>query len=148
MLVAVLASGAAAGQSASHVVTVEVSAINELILTGGNITLTTSTATAGQQPEPATNTVCGLAWTANASNAKITVASSLASPMFTLRVLAQDVTGGTAAAEVTLSSVAVDFITGTGTTTGDCVLRYTAWATAPQGTGRDVHTVTYTLTSG
>ena len=146
-LAAVLASAAPAGQSASHTVTVQVNAITELTLTGGDVTLTTATATAGQEPDPAANTDCALAWTATPADMRITVATSLASPMFTLKVLAQNVTGGSAAPEVTLSNAAADFITGAGKTTGGCALRYTAAATAAQGTGSDVHTVTYTLTS-
>ena len=148
LLAAALASAAMAGQSASHTVTVQVNAINELALTGGNITLTISTATAGQQPDPATNSTCTLAWTANQANRKITVATSLLTQNFTLKALAQSVTGGTAAPEVTLSNTAADFVTGVSRTTGGCTLRYTASATAAQGTGSDVHTVTYTLTAG
>jgi len=148
LLAAALASAAMAGQSASHTVTVQVNAINEIVLTGGDIALTINSATAGQQPDPATNMACTLAWTATPANTKITVATSLASPTFTLRILAQSVTGGTAAPEVTLTSTAVDFITGAGRTTGACTLRYAAWVTAAQGTGTDVHTVTYTLTAG
>lgn len=145
---AALASAAVAGTTASHTVTVQVSAINELALTGGNITLTISTATAGQQPNDATNTACHLNWTTNETPRKITVATSLASPVFTLRVLAQSVSGGTAAPQVTLTNTAADFVTGISRTVGTCTLGYTASATAAQGTGSDVHTVTYTLTAG
>jgi hypothetical protein len=144
---AALASAAMAGPTASHTVTVQVNAINELGLTGGNITLTISTATAGQEPDPATNTACTLAWTTNQANRKITVATNLASPTFTLKVLAQSVTGGSAAPEVTLTNTATDFVTGVAKTIGGCTLGYTASATAAQGTGSDVHTVTYTLTN-
>ena len=144
---ALLGSAAIAGNTASHTVTVQVNAINELALTGGNITLTVSTATAGQEPDSVTNSTCSLAWTANQANRKITVATNLATQNFTLKVLAQSVTGGTAAPEATLSNMAADFVTGVSKTTGGCTLRYTASATAAQGTGSDVHTVTYTLTA-
>ena len=133
----------------SHTVTVTVSAINELAITGGNITLTINTATAGQEPTDAVdNTTCDLDWTTNQANKKVTVATDLGAPTFTLKVVAQNVTGGTAAAEVTLSTTAADFVTGIATTTGGCDLQYTASATVSQGTGSDVHTVTYTLTDG
>ncbi len=145
---AVLASAASAAQSASHTVTVQVNAISELTLTGGDMTLTLNTATAGGQPDSVVSAPCALAWTANQANARITVETSLASPTFTLKVVAQGLTGGAAAPEVTLSNTAADFITGAGNTTGACSLRYTAYATAAQGTGSDVHTVTYTLTAG
>ena len=74
--------------------------------------------------------------------------TNLASQNFTLKVLAQNVTGGTAAPEVTITNTATNFVTGIATTTGGCDLQYTASATAAQGTGSDVHTVTYTLTDG
>jgi len=47
---------------------------------------------------------------------------------------------------VTLTTTAIDFVTGVATTTGTCDLSYVASATAAQGTGSDVHTVLYTLT--
>jgi hypothetical protein len=133
--------------AANHQVTVTVNAINEAAIAGGNITLTISTATAGSDPDNATNTTCTLAWTTNEASKKITVATSEAAPTFTLRVLATGVSGGTAAAQVTLSTTATDFVTGVATTTGGCTLSYTASATAAQGTGSDVHTITYTITA-
>jgi molybdopterin-binding protein len=140
---------AMAGDTDNHTVTVEVQAINEAAISGGNLTLTINTATAGQEPDDAVdNTTCDLAWTTNESSKKITVETDLASQNFTLKVVAQNVTGGTAASEVTLSTTAGDFVTGVATTTGGCDLQYTASATAAQGTGSDVHTVTYTLTDG
>jgi len=133
-----------------HTVTVTVEAINEAAITGGDLTLTINTATAGQEPDDAVdNTTCDLDWTTNEATKKITVETNLAAPTYTLKVVAQNVTGGTAAAEVTLSTTgADDFVTGVATTTGGCDLQYTASATAAQGTGSDVHTVTYTLTDG
>lgn len=141
---------AMAGNTDNHAVTVEVQAINELAITGGDLTLIINTATAGQEPDDAVdNTTCDLDWTTNEATKKITVQTNLAAPTFTLKVLAQNVTGGTAASEVTLSTTgANDFVTAIGTTIGGCDLQYTASATAAQGTGSDVHTVTYTLTAG
>jgi hypothetical protein len=140
---------AMAGYTDNHTVTVQVQAINEAAISGGNLTLTINTATAGQEPDDAVdNTMCDLAWTTNEASKKITVETDLAAPNFTLKVVAQNVTGGTAASEVTLSTTADDFVTGVATTTGGCDLQYTASATAAQGTGSDVHTVTYTLTDG
>jgi hypothetical protein len=138
---------AIAGSTANHTVTVTVSAINEVAITGGNITLTISTATAGSNPTDATDATCTLAWTTNETSKKITAATNLETQKFTLKVLATSVTGGTAASQVTLSDTAQDFVTGIATTVGGCTLSYTASATAAQGTGSDVHTVTYTLTA-
>jgi hypothetical protein len=141
---------AMAANTDNHTVTVTVEAINEAAITGGDLTLTINTATAGQEPDDAVdNTTCDLDWTTNEATKKITVETNLAAPTFTLKVLAQNVTGGTAEAEVTLSTTgANDFVTAISTTTGGCDLQYTASATAAQGTGSDVHTVTYTLTDG
>ena len=136
-----------AGNTDNHTVTVTVNTINELSIAGGNFTLTISAATAGSNPTDATdNTTTDLNWTTNAASKKITVATSLGSPTFTLKVVAQNVSGGTAASEVTLSTTAADFVTGVATTTGTSDLSYTAQATAAQGTGSDAHVVTYTLT--
>ena len=131
----------------SHTVTVQVQVINELGISGGNVTLTINTATAGSNPTDAQdNTTSDLLWTSNESSKKVTVATDLAAPNFTLKTLAQNVTGGTAAAEITLSTTVSDFVTGIGSTTGNCDLQYTASTTAASGTGTDSHTITYTLT--
>ncbi len=149
-LLFLLASTAVFSQStANHTVTVTVSIINEVAITGGNFTLTINTATSGSDPDDATDaTTCDLSWTTNEATKKITVATDLAAPVFGLTVEAQNVSGGTAAAVVTLSTTATDFVTGISTTVGTCDLAYTASATAANGTGSDNHTVTYTLTAG
>lgn len=140
---------AQAGDNDLHSVTVQVSAINELAIGGGNITLTINSATAGSDPDDATdNSTCDLAWTTNEATKKITVETDQAAPTFELRVVAENVVGGTACAEVTLSTSAADFVTNVSTTTGSCDLAYTASATAGQGTGSDVHAVLYTVTAG
>lgn len=147
-LALILSGVAMAANNDSHQVLVQVSAINELAISGANLTLTIDSATAGSEPDDATDsTTTDLLWTTNQASKKITVATSLASQNFTLKVVAQNVSGGTAASEVTLSTTAQDFTTAIATTTGSCDLAYTARATAAQGTGSDVHTVTYTLTA-
>ncbi len=137
-------------QTANHTVTVTVSAINEVAITGGNFTLTINTATGGSDPDSKTdNTTCDLNWTTNEATKKITVGTSIITPNFTLTVEAINISGGTAAAAVTLSGAsAQDFVTGISTTVGTCDLEYIGSATAAQGTGSDAHTVTYTLTAG
>lgn len=123
---------------------------------GGSITLTISTATAGQEPNEVTNTTCGLEWECEEweveKNKKITVKTNLVSPKFTLKVLAiiDPTSSGTAAGEVTLSTVAQDFVTSIpagSEVKGSCTLKYTASATAAQGTGTDTHIITYTITT-
>ena len=139
---------ALAGTSANHTVTVTVSAINEVAISGGNITLTINSATAGSNPDDASDAAtCDLLWTTNETSKKITAATNLASPDFTLTVQAANVSGGTSAGQITLSDTAQDFVTGIATTVGSCDLSYVGSATAAQGTGSDVHTVTYTITA-
>ena len=133
----------------NHQVTVQVNAINELAISPkNNITLTISTATAGSEPDPVTDETCGLLWTTNETGKKITVETDLNQQDFTLKVVATSVTGGIAASEVNFSVVgttATDFVTSISETVGSCTLKYTASATAAQGTGSDVHTITYTI---
>jgi hypothetical protein len=133
--------------SDNHDVTVQVLAINEVAISGGNITLTINSATPGSDPDDAVdNASCDIDWTTNEVNKKITVVTSNGAQNFTLKVVAQNVVGGTAAPEVTLSTTAASFVTGISQTVGNCDLQYTASATAAQGTGSDLHTVTYTIT--
>jgi hypothetical protein len=153
LLVVLLVLGIAgytfAADNDSHTVTVTVSAINELAITGGNVTLTINSATAGSQPDDAVdNTTADLDWTTNQSSKKITIVSNLspAAQNFTLLAVAQNVTGGTAASQVTVDNTADDFVTGVATTVGGCDIQYTGQATASEGTGSDVHTITFTLT--
>lgn len=148
LAICVVLAGAALGASSDgHTVTVQVSAVNELAVSGGNITLTVNSATAGSDLDDATdNTTCELDWTTNQASKKITAETNLAAPSFILKVVAQNVSGGTAAPEVTLSTTAQDFVTGASQSSGSCDLAYTASATAAQGTGSDVHTITYTIT--
>ena len=151
LLVAVLLTGfisvAWAADNDDHQVTVTVNAINELAVTGGDITLTISSATAGQNPNQATNNTCGLEWTVNTTNKKITVATNQATFAHALRVQAASVSGGTSAGEVTISDTAQDLVTGVATTLGTCTLNYRATATAAQGTQSVAHTITFTITA-
>jgi hypothetical protein len=138
---------ASASNIANHTVTVHVDAINEAAVTGGDITLTINSATAGSNPNNATDGTCHLNWTTNEAGKKITVESDQAAPTFTLKVTATAISGGTATPQVTVSNVAQDFVTAVATTIGTCTLSYVASATAAQGTGQDVHVITYTLTN-
>lgn len=147
-IVLVIALAAMAADNDSHGVTVTVSNINELEITGGDITLTINTATAGSNPDEVQNTSCGLLWTVNTTNKKIVVATNQASFDHTLQVVATGVSGGTAAAEVTLTNSAQDLVTGIAETLGSCGLTYSASATAAQGTQTLLHTITYTIVAG
>lgn len=150
-LALLLAAGAAVADGTdSHTVTVVVSAVNELAIDGGDVTLTVDSATAGSDLDTATDdTTASLLWTTNEAGRKITVQSSLDSLLATydLTVTATSVSGGTAAGAVTPSLIAQDFVTGISNTTGSAALSYRVAATAADGVGSDEHTITYTITS-
>lgn len=136
-----------AADNDNHSVTVTVDAINEIEVTG-TPTLTINTAAAGSDPDADLDSSSTLVWTTNQTSKKITVETNLVSPDFTLKVLAISVTGGNATTEVTLITTgANDFVTGVDKTIGGCTIQYTASATATDGTGSDVHIVTYTIVS-
>jgi hypothetical protein len=122
----------------------------DITLTGGNVTLTISTATAGLNPDQATDNTCTLTWTTLAGDPvqKITIESDLLTPRFTLRAQALGVTSGTSMGLVPVST-STDFITNipANTSDGQATLGYQAGATAAQGTGSDVHTIKYTITA-
>jgi len=136
-----------AADNDNHTVTVTVSNSYEIAVSGGNITLTINTATPGSDPDDATDATCGLGWTVNTTSKKIVVQTNQASFDHTLKVVATGVTGGSAAAEVTLTNSPQDFVTGVAETLGGCTLNYTAQVTAAQGTQSVDHTVTYTITA-
>jgi hypothetical protein len=134
-----------AATSDNHTVTVTVNAINEISIAGGSLTLTINSATAGVDPNNDIDATTGLLWTSNEAGKKATIQTDLAAPVFTLKALATGVSGGTAAAELTVSTTAQDFITGIATTTGSGTIQYTGVATSAQGTGSDIHTITITI---
>lgn len=131
--------------SDNHTVTVTVNTINEIAITGGSVTLTINSATAGADPNNDIDATTGLLWTSNESDKKATIQSDLAGPNFALKAVATGVTGGSAASEVTISTTAQDFITGISTTIGSGTIQYTGMATSAQGTGSDIHTITITI---
>lgn len=153
-LMLLVAGMAWAQQSDSHTVTVTVSEINAINV-DNDVTLTISTATPGQNPDPVSdNTTANLYWTTNASNRKIVVKSGAAIPSgITLTVEAQNVTKNsgsgnpTSAGTVTLSPTDQDFITSAGKSAGECDLNYTASATVDADITSNNITVTYTITN-
>ena len=120
-----------------------------LAVRGGNVSLLLTTATAGQEPDPA------VALVANALKyrkgnfdppQKITAQTDLGTPRFDLKVEAVGVRSGISTGEVPLATTAQDLITNiTRRGARSCDLRYTLEAQVSDGTGMDVHTVTYTI---
>ena len=135
--------------SANHTVNVEVAAISEIAITG-NATLTINSATAGSDPDDATDNTASYAVTTNESAVKITAASSvnMASGV-TLSVNAGAPAGASSAGSVSLSTTAADVVTGLGTVSqSGMTLGYTLAATAAAGqVSATAVTVTYTVTN-
>lgn len=130
-------------------VNVTVATINKVNVSSGSvaITITGAGTVAGQNLiGSVVNTSTTLFWGSNSASQKITVQSNLAAPTHTLKLLALNPTQGTAAAEVTLSTTATNFMTNVGRTLGSCTLQYTGSALATEGTATDTHTVTFTIT--
>ena len=150
-LVLLVGAGFASAQTtAQHNVTINVSAISVLEMTGGgDLTINiTSVSDPGSELDDAQSTDRGLEWTTNEATKKITVQTDVAYATYTLKALATTISGGgSAAAEVTFSDTdAHDFVTGVGFEIGGCTIRYTASATASAGTGSETNQITYTIT--
>jgi len=86
-----------------------------------------------------------LVWGINGSGKKITASTSIAAPIFTLKVRALNPTKGTPAPEMILSTTPNDFLMNVGRSTGSCILSYTGIALASRGVGADSHVVTFTV---
>ncbi len=120
----------------------------DIVVEGGNVSLTVTSATAGQDPDPAVDqTTANLSYRKGTGfpMQKITAETDRGSPLFTLKVEAVNVGSGNATGELTLVTTAQDLITDISTVpykTAD--LKYTLVALASDGTGTEVHTVTYT----
>jgi hypothetical protein len=149
-LAVILLCGSARAQvygTGAHTVTVQVSVITAVRVTVGTVNLNISNANvvAGQNQMSVTDQSTSLLWGTNSSARKIAVSTSLVAPKYTLKLLALNPTQGTAAPEVTLSSASRDLLLNIGRSTGSCTLRYTGTALASQGTGNDVHVITFTV---
>ena len=133
--------------SGHHTVTVQVSPITAVAVSGGSVSLaiTAASAVAGQDQLTITDKSTQLLWGTNSSSKKITVMTNLAAPLFTLKLLALNPTQGTAAAQVTLTTTAQDFLLNIGRSSGTATLQYTGVALASKGTGSDAHVITFTV---
>jgi hypothetical protein len=150
----VLALARAAGQSAQdgHTVTVVYPQRHDIVVAGGDITLTMVPKVDGSDPDPVTHNGCDLIWMSNRNNRKrITVQSDLGSPTYTLTVQPSNIRGqGTPGAAASPLPIAMDggvhdFLLGVRRCLGQCDLIYTASARAGDPPVTEVHTVTYTF---
>lgn len=143
-------------QNDAHTVTVEVQAINEIAI-AGDVSLTISTATAGQAPDDATGSTTYAVTTNDAGGAmKITASTSVdpstlgtGSGGVVLAVVADAPAGGDSAGSVSLNTTAANLVTGIDAVSqSGLTLGYTLSATAATGqlTSTAI-TVTYTITN-
>ncbi len=113
-LVAGLASAsvAFASNTATQTVTFEVQAINELSTSGNPGALVVSTASAGSEPDVATDSSTTYAITTNGTSKKITASISAAMPTGVTLKVELGAPAGASASQVTLGTTAVDAVTG------------------------------------
>ncbi len=124
-------------------------------VTGGNQTMTVTTAVIGSEPTAVTNTSIRLRIRRQAAISKVTARTSCPGQSFNLRVVVTSSPIGTIAPEVNLVNgmLATDILTNipvAGSTAQQTVrIRYTASSTFAQGNssemGADVHSITYTI---
>jgi len=112
-LMGLLAGTALAGASDTITVNYEVTAINELAITAASVTLTVNSATAGSNPDQASDgTTYGVTTNAGDNAKKITAAINTAMPSgLTLQLNATAPTGASSAGATTLSDVAANVVT-------------------------------------
>ena len=136
-------------QTDDHDVNIIVQAISVIALNDNSqLDITINTATPGSEPAAVQNTSRTLAWTTNQAGKKVTVQADAAYTTYELKALATSITGGgSAGAEKTFdNTTAADFVTGISTEVGGCTVQYTATATVSDGTGNEMHNITFTLT--
>lgn len=143
-------AGTARGQTFgtdAHTVRVSVLPIATVGASVGTLSLNMAAGTIvpGQDQMVVTDQSTTLSWGINSANRKITATTSLAAPLFQLRMVALSPTRGTAAPEFVVSTVARDLLLDVGRSTGTCTVRYTGTALASQGSGTDSHVITYTV---
>lgn len=146
----VVSGGAFAADSATQDVTYEVSAINELAVSGDPGALTVSTATAGGQPDAVTDASSSYDITTNGSNKKITAAIDTDMPANVTLSLTAASASGTSAGKQALTGVAADVVTGlTGVAESGQTLTYELAATVAAGVVASASkTVTLTIADG
>lgn len=149
LLVAAAASSAKAQTTATQSVSYQVDAINQIAVTG-TPSLVINTAVAGSGPTSATSTGSTWAVTTNQTGAKITASiNSNMTAGLTLSATLGAPTGATSAGAKSLSTTAVDLVTGiTKLAESGLAITYTLDATAAAGVTSGTRTVTYTITGG
>jgi hypothetical protein len=141
----------AVAQTATQTVTFQVTAINQISITGAAPTLIVSTAVAGSAPTTATSS--GITWavTTNQSNAKINASIPANMPAgLTLSANLGAPAGATSAGTLALSTTAVDLVTSiTKLNASGLSLTYSLDATTAAGVvASGTRVVTFTIYGG
>ena len=143
------AAGAASAQTSTQVVTFQVTAINQIAFVGSP-SLLVNTATAGSNPTSASDASASWGVTTNQSNAKVTASINTNMPAGLTLSVALGAPAGTTSIGNSLSTVAVDLVTGiTKLAQAGLGVTYTLDATPAAGVvASTTRTVTYTITGG
>lgn len=142
--------GAICAQTATQVVRFEVTAINQIGVSGAPAPLAITTATAGSSLTSVTSGGSSFAVTTNESNKKITAALDQPLPGgITLEVSLAAPSGAFSASFVSLSTSGADLVTGISAMNATSLpLTYRLSATPQASIGVQTRTVTYTIVSG
>ena len=149
VLVFVMGGLVLGANTAQQTVTYEVTAINEVSVSGDPGNLVVNTATAGSQPTADTDATTTWAITTNESTKKMTGSINTAMPAnTTLEVNLTAPTGGSSQGDVSLSTTAGDLVTSISTVAeSGLTINYTFTATIAAGIiAQAQKTVTLTLT--
>ena len=143
------AASAASAQTSTQVVTFQVTAINQIAFVGSP-SLVVNTATAGSNPTSASDASASWGVTTNQTNAKITASINSNMPAGLTLSVALAAPAGSTAIGNSLSTTAVDLVTGiTKLAQASLGVIYTLDATPVAGVvASTTRTVTYTITGG
>jgi len=143
----VWSSDASSQDGDNHIVTVQAAEISVVDVTANTLSLNIldGDIQIGRDLMTVTDQSSSIIWGTNGSSRKITASTDLATPTFELRLVALSPTRGTPTPEFTLSIVPRDLLLDVGRSLGTSALQYTGVAYASQGTGTDVHTITFTI---
>lgn len=142
--------GDARAQTATQVVRFEVTAINQIGVSGSAAPLVINSATAGSAPASVVSSGGSYAVTTNESNKKITAAVDQALPSgVTLEVSLAAPIGAASANYVPLATSSSDLVTGISSLTASSLpINYRLSATPAVFMGAQTRTVTFTIVSG
>lgn len=135
---------------ATQTLTLEVTAINEIEVSGNPGAMTVNTATAGSQPDAVTNALTTYSITTNGTGMKITgILNTVMPTNVTLQAALAAPDVGTSAGATTLTTTAADLVTGvTQVVSSAKTITYTLSATVAAGiVASTTRTVTLTVTN-